>query len=143
MGKKLLESCALQLQKKQSALRSSSQSIARLRILQDVLQPQSEFWTKTTQDNIPDAKVPWKTKEDIVQAFLLNKKCKEEMDMLRADMLETIPYWMKRTENITNELSNFEGPKIDIFGRGMKSILNQLLCEAKLRHSQAVAKFSN
>ncbi len=34
--------------------------------LQDVLQPQSEFWTKTTLDNIPDAKIPWKTKRTFV-----------------------------------------------------------------------------
>ena len=96
---------------------------------QDILQPESEFWTKT-QAKKSDAKIPWKTKEDVVQAFLPNKKCKEEINMLKADMLEVIQYWMKRTQNIMQEITKVEGQRSDIFERGMKSILNKLLHEA-------------
>lgn len=109
-------------------------------LLQEILLPQSEFWMKNSVKTT-NSSIPWKTREDIVQAFILKKRCEEEMDMLRSDMVETIGYWFNDIQSITKELAKFECPT-NIFHRGLRSILLQMKQKAQLKHSQAVAKLS-
>ncbi len=59
-------------------------------VLEEVLKPQSDFWS---QDDISsELAVSWKLKEEIIQAFLLIKRCKKEMAMLKSEMFETIQF---------------------------------------------------
>ena len=106
----------------------------------DILQPQADFWVQHKRKTV-DGRIPWKTREDIIQAFLIGQTCEEEMIMLKSDMLETITYWSNRIKIIAIELTALE-PQSGIYQRGVTSVLHCLKRNAECQHQRAVDVFS-
>ena len=43
----------------------------------DILQPQADFWVQHKRKTV-DGRIPWKTREDVIQAFYLYKDVKRK-----------------------------------------------------------------
>lgn len=101
--------------------------------LQAVLQPDSEFWSTSTSD------VAYSKRKQLVQAFLLQERSKEEMKMLKTDMCSLVQYWTKRIEVLSQ--ANSSSCSGDNFSRGVKYLLQKLKWESELILSKAVLAF--
>lgn len=64
--------------------------------LQEVVLIDSEFWQiSPVSESVASRQlqVPWNTRRDIIQAFLLTKRCEEELDLLKNAMQNVLQYW--------------------------------------------------
>ena len=66
--------------------------------LQDVLCPDSEFREPS------DLAVTWGKKKELIQAYLLLKRSKEELALLEKERLNTVDYWFKLQSAINKHL---------------------------------------
>ena len=103
-------------------------------ILSDVLSLTSKFWNKPSS-RIGSQQVPWKAKEEVIQAFLMCRRSGEELGLLKEDMMCTLSYWYQRLNWITDELGELHSMEEDLYLRGVKCMLEQLRWEvmAKLQ----------
>ncbi len=108
--------------------------------LQGVLSLESEFWMHRRYVRTSDS-IPWKTKEELIQAYLLTKRCEEEECMLKTDMLSTVKYWYDQVQSITFTLQEI-GDLKDQYELGLRCLLQQYKLVAELQHGQAVNIFS-
>ena len=81
-------------------------------------------------------------KRDIIQAYLLKSRSTDELSLLSSDMHNVLAYWCSRQEAITKQLDEVS-PTNELFYRGARCSLKQLLREAELLHSQAERAFSS
>ena len=112
--------------------------------LNEVLQLDSNFWTPSINVSSHPS-IPWNVKKDIIQAFLMLQRSKEEMVLLQADMIATVSYWHKRRNLITKTIEELElsGSSEDSYIRGAKCILQQCRWEAELLQCKSVIAFGN
>ena len=106
-------------------------------LLADLLQTDSTFWKSVCNS---EDEVPWDTKQSIIQAYLLMKRSKEELKLLRGDMQNIIAYWSNRIVSISVTIEQLHKLS-DKFSIGAISSLKQLLWEATLQHSRAADTF--
>lgn len=106
------------------------------RSISDVLSPTSDFWGA---DKAESSSIPYKMKKDIIQALLLTRRSKEELELLRNEMCDTVSYWSLRTECIANKITEFD--QDDIFSRGARCLLTKLKTEADLMLLNATTAF--
>ena len=109
--------------------------------LSDVLFLGSDFW-KCGSLHSSSENVPWKTKGEIIQAFLLMKRCREEIHMLEVDMTAVIQYWFDRIITIEKRLDELSSSSEDMYTCGQKFLLNRLKVEAVHDHQKAYLSFS-
>lgn len=98
------------------------------RAISDVLSPTSYFWGGTASNKTDSSSVPYKMKKDIIQAFMLMKRSKEELELLKDDMCASVSYWFSRTECIANRMAELD--QDDNFSRGARCLLTKLKWEA-------------
>ncbi len=108
--------------------------------LQGVLSLESEFWMHRRYVHTSDS-IPWKTKEELIQAYLLTKRCEEDECMLKTDMLSTVKYWYDQVQSITLTLQEI-GDLKNQYELGLRCLLQQYKLVAELQHGQAVNIFS-
>lgn len=108
--------------------------------LQEVLSLESEFWMSRRHVNTSDS-IPWKTKEELVQTYLLIKRCEEEESMLTADMISTLKYWKNHVNSVNLRLDEIGDPKTQ-YEHGLRCILQRSLLLAEFQHHRAVNAFS-
>ncbi len=55
---------------------------------QDILKPGSEFWSREQGEACGSSSctIPWKARVEIINTFLLTKRCEEEIKILESDM---------------------------------------------------------
>ncbi len=75
--------------------------------------------------------VPWKTREEIIQAFLTMKRSQEELALLQSDMICTVKYWHPRIQNLVEQLKAQEHSE-DQYIRGTNSMLRKMKRDAEL-----------
>ncbi len=107
----------------------------------DILKPSSEFWSREQSEPCTLSNIPWKVKVEIINAFLLTKRCEEEIQMLKSDMQETVLYWFQVVSNVSVKLEELHSLN-DPFTRGTKCKLLQLKEHASLQYHQATRIFS-
>ena len=107
--------------------------------LQDILLPQSDFWSQNATNT--DSGIAWKMKEEIIQASLLIQQCEEEIQMLKSDMIETVRYLYNRITCITNKIQELESPG-DPYLSGVKCVLQRLKQDNEVQHHRATNMFS-
>ena len=69
--------------------------------LQDVLSLKSDFWVQD-YSSVPEEIIPWRTRVEIIQSYLMMKPSEEELTMLKSDMICTVSYWFHGIESIVN-----------------------------------------
>lgn len=111
-------------------------------LLSEVLSLNSEFWVKQASSRVGSEQIPWKVKQEVVQAYLMMKRSGEEMQLLKADMTSTLQYWLLRRLIITSKLNELDSVQEDLYLRGVKCLLEQLRWEAELHHHRATVLFS-
>ncbi len=85
--------------------------------------------------------VPWKTREEIIQAFLTMKRSQEELALLQSDMICTVKYWHPRIQNLVEQLKAQEYSE-DQYIRGTNSMLRKWKRDAELQCQKAISLFS-
>ena len=114
-------------------------------VICNVLDPSSEFWSKSTSHESPDA-VPWNIRKDIVQANLIVSRCTEEICMLQGEMQSVIAYWEKRKDIIVKCLEHcYYDPtsnKSREYVTGLASCLKLSLLESELALTKAKSAFA-
>ena len=120
-----------------SQIESSFQSLS----LEDVLSPTCSIWQNLSYDN--SSQIPFSIKQDIIEAYLLNKRSDEELLLLRTEMCNVIEFWQQREECIKNLLLQFSESASTQFNRGCVCLLKRLQWETELYHSQATTHFSS
>ena len=77
--------------------------------LQEILPINSEFWqTFPLAEYTTSRGVPWNTKRDVIQAFLLKKRSEEELQLLEDAMQNVLEYWSNRIAAITGEIEQLQ-----------------------------------
>lgn len=146
IAKKLCSSIAKETKRCRSILGDFNACILELNgdapvVLSDVLSLTSKFWNQPSS-RISAHKVPWKAKEEVIQAFLLFKRSGEELGLLKEDMMCTLRYWCQRLNIITEKLTELDCMEEDLYLRGAKCMLEQLRWEAEFSHGKAAVMFS-
>ncbi len=108
--------------------------------LQDVLSLKSDFWVQD-YPSVPEERVPWRTREEIIQSYLTMKRSEEELTILKSDMICTISYWFHRIQSIVNQLKTQEHCQSSYI-RGASSILRRMKMNSELQCHKAIAMFS-
>ena len=104
----------------------------------------SDFWKFSPLTESPASRqVPWNTRRDIIHAFLLAKRCEEELDLLKNAMQNVLEYWSKRIAAISSEVAQFHEKKSDQFNAGAISSLKHLLWDSELQLTRADALLGN
>lgn len=112
--------------------------------LQEILPINSEFWRTSSLPECKTSKgVPWHTKRDVIQAFLLKKRCEEELQLLKDAMQNVLEYWSNRIAAITGEIEQLQENDGSQFNIGAINSLKHLLWKSELQLSKAIALFRN
>ena len=102
--------------------------------LQEILPINSEFWqTFPLAEHTTSSGVPWNTKRDVIQAFLLKKRSEEELQLLEDAMQNMLEYWSNRIAAITGEIERLQENDNSQFNVGAINSLRHLLWEAELQ----------
>jgi hypothetical protein len=110
--------------------------------LSDVLSPDSDIWTKHAQLEA-NSTVPSSLKKDITEAYLLMKRCEEELELLTAEMHNALEYWKKCIDCIKNSIDDAKADSSSQYSRGVASLLQQHLWVIELTYSRAQAAFGD
>ncbi len=110
--------------------------------LEDVLSLKSEFWTSNSP-TLPSSSIPWKTKEEIIQTFLLMKRCEEEKALLKLEMESTVQYWFNQVTVVTKKIDELNsGLSGDQYTSGLKSLLQSKRQSSENHYHRATAAFT-
>ena len=109
--------------------------------LADVLSSDSKFW-QFLSDKHTLGEVPLHIQQDIVKAFLLKRRCDEELLLLKSEMHNVINYWNQREDCIKKLLLQLTEDDSQ-FNRGSQCLLKKLLWEVELFCSRAASAFSS
>ena len=86
-------------------------------LINEILSPMSDFWSNATPSGKMDLNVTYKVKKEIVQSFLLTRRCSEELKLLKADMHAILSYWLKKIASIASAIAQFS-VEDDLYSRG-------------------------
>ena len=114
-------------------------------MLSDILSPTCNFWMPTSHtDSSISTRVSTTTRRDIIEAFLLLKRCKKELILLKSDMSNVISYWELRERNIKASLELFRDEAgLDVlYHRGCVCMLKKQLLDIQLTLAQCTSSFS-
>jgi hypothetical protein len=116
--------------------------------LQEILPINSELWQTSPLPECTSSTsrgVPWHTKREVIQAFLLTNCCEEGLLLLEDAMRNVLEYWSNRMAAITGEIEkrHESNDSLSQFNIGAINSLKHLLWESELRISKAVALFRN
>ena len=103
--------------------------------LQYVLCPDSEFWEPS------DLAVTWSKKKELIQAYLLLKRSKEELALFEKEGLNTVHYWFKLKSAINKHLLSLK--PCDKYSVGVIALLKTRLSIAEHHHSACKAVFAS
>ena len=101
--------------------------------LDDVLSPESEFWQCP---RATASEIPVNIKRDIIEAYLLLKRCDEELVLLRSEMHNVIDYYDVKEKKIISVLQKFTGNELTQFQRGCISLLKKL--QREVHHFRSI-----
>ena len=112
-------------------------------VISDVLDPLSEFWTKSAPQDSPDV-VPWNVRKDIVQASLMVSRCTEEICMLQGEIQSVVAYWKDRRDGIIKclEHCHLNPNQSSEYAIGLASSLKQTLLESELAFSKVRSAYA-
>lgn len=108
--------------------------------LADVLSPVSDFWQC---HSTPSHEIPSTVKRDIIEAFLLQKRCKEELSLLQSEMQNVIDYYNQKEAIINNVLHEIANSEENQYTRGCICLLKKLKLEVELFRSKAASAYSS
>lgn len=107
--------------------------------VEEALLPDSDFWQTVA---IPSSSVlSWSTKKDITSAYLLKKRCEEELCLLKEEMLNVLVYCRQFKELLNNLIDNTRSNE-DQYSKGLASLLLKKLEDVRHYHSTAEATFT-
>ncbi len=114
-------------------------------MLADILSSSCTFWMPTTYASVHvSTSISTTTKRDIIEAFLLLKRCKKELTLLKTDMSNVISYWELRanTAKVSLKTLSDEAGQDVLYNRGCVCILKKKLLEIETILTQCVSSFS-
>ena len=85
--------------------------------------------------------VPSSLKKDITDAYLLMKRCEEELELLTSEMNNALEYWRKCAEYIKQGIDDARADSRSQYSCGVASLLQQRLWVIELTYSRAQAAF--
>ena len=105
--------------------------------VEEVLLPDSDFWQPAVPSSSP---LSWNTQKDITSAYLLKKRCDEELCLLQEEMQNVLLYCRQFEELLNNLIDNTQSNE-DQYSRGLASLFLKKLKDVRLYHSAAEATF--
>ena len=113
-------------------------------MLTNILSPSCDFWMPTSHAG-KSARVSTTARRDIIEAFLLLKRCKKELTLLKSDMNNVISYWELQERNLKASLEMFsdEAGQDVLYNCGCVCILKKQLLDVQLILTQCVSSFSD
>ena len=111
-------------------------------ILSDVLPADADIWQKYSPDTSTPVHVPLSVKKDITDAHFLMKRCEEELQLLTAEMHNSLTHWVNCAESIKESIATLRSDSSQ-YSRGLTSLLQQRLWVIELTHSRAQDAFGD
>lgn len=111
--------------------------------LGEVLSPDADFW-QTPSPHAPHTSfrqdVSWNTKKDIIQTYLIIKRCEEELLLLSEEKQNVLSYWLFQKDAIKKKLTSMtDGSSLHFLGS--RALLLKYLSEVELMYSNTLAIF--
>ena len=98
------------------------------------------FWTQDRP--YTSSSVPFTVKKNIIEAYLLMKRSKEEQQLLIIEMKTALEFWSGRVESLRERISTANSTN-DLYSRGAAAIIQQHLWITDLTRSRAEAAFQS
>ena len=108
--------------------------------LDEVLSSVSEFWQSPSQAS---KLIPFSIQRDIIEAYLLLKRCDEELVLLKCEMCNVIDYYNQKKDKICSVLRGPITGDTSQFSRGCISLLKKLQLEVNLHRSRAMTAYAD
>lgn len=111
-------------------------------MLGEVLTPTSKFWQCPHQQS---EQIPLSVKRDIIEAYLLQKRCEEELLLLQSEMQNVIDYYNEKEKKINaalHAICNGES-KFNRFNRGCSCLLKKLKWRVSHLRSRTLSFYSS
>ena len=102
-------------------------------LVPELLSPDADFWQSNRATTIS---IPWSMQRKISQAYLLMKRTKEELCLLREEMQQVIAYWELYIDKLAGALLNYAGDESQA-GQGAKALLHKLVWKAEFNLTKA------
>lgn len=111
--------------------------------LQEVLSPSCDIWLPPRYSQTVVKFVPSATRRDIIEAYLLVKRCEKELFLLKQDMHNTLLYWKDREEHANTVLKQIveDCRTTEKFKRGCMCLLGKHIVEVNLIRSKSALAF--
>ncbi len=116
--------------------------------LQEVLSPDSEFWSSQTlllpvsESMSSHSSISWEKKKEMTQAYLLIKRSNEELCLLSEEKQNTIDYWTEMKDSIEHCLVACAKQPQTLYSEGSIALLKKLLFEVEYSRSNALSLIS-
>ena len=108
--------------------------------LGDVLSPHSEFWNHSNKSS---GQVPLAIQRDVIGAYLLQKRCTEELMLLQNEMQNVVDYYNQMECDIKSAIFNIQFSEQESqFSRGCVSLLKNLQLQVSRLHLEAISSYS-
>ena len=99
----------------------------------------SIFWTATTSSESNMRDVEYNIKKNIIQAFFFSERNREELEMLKEDMISLVMNWVEQIRIISQATTLT--PNTDMYARGVRCLLEKFKWHAELILSKAIDVF--
>ena len=105
------------------------------------MSPDAEFWKSPLQPASLVHELSWNTKNDIIQAYLLLKRCEEELIVLSEEKQNALSYWLHQMEVIKQQLTKITDSG-SLYNIGARALLHKYLHEIEIMYSTTLEIFS-
>ena len=111
--------------------------------LEEVVSPDAVFWQNSMLATPISSTPSWNVKKDIIQAYLLIKRCEEELLLLSEEKKNVLAYWAYQKEAVQQQLATmYVTDPCTLYTSGARALLLKYQWEVDLMHSNTLALFS-
>ena len=109
----------------------------------EIQSPACTIWQTPSCE--PTGQIPFNIKQDVMEAYLMKKKCEKELLLLKVEMHNVAEYWNLKKGCIKDLILQFSESATSHtqFSRGCICLLKRVLWETELYHSQVISAFSS
>ena len=113
-------------------------------MLTEILSPTCDLWMPTSYTSA-SMSVSTTARRDIIEAFLLLKRCEKELTLLKSDMSNVVSYWKSRENHTKNSLKKLtdEADQDLLYNSGCICLLKKHILEVQLILTKCISSFSS
>lgn len=113
-------------------------------MLSEILSPTCDLWMPTLYTSV-STNVSTTARRDIIEAFLLLKRCEKELILLKSDMSNVVLYWKSRENHAKTSLRKLtdEADQDLLYNSGCICLLKKHILEINLILTKCISSFSS